>query len=226
MPSQRREVHSFQRVRLQDFGALEIVQGKEESLVVEADADVLPKVYTQVRDDLLILRLGRDWRERLGFGLHTSLSRPRIRYKVKVIDLHELVVAGFARVKVAEFRSEHLSLQLAGSGEVILPSLTAECLRVELAGAGRVQIGGQVCEQAVSLSGVGCYEASKLSTQRTSIELRGAGSATVWAQQELDIEISGLGSVKYVGNPKVTRRIHGPGAIRVPRPLVPQPPAF
>jgi hypothetical protein len=223
MVSESREVHSFQRVRMQDFGVLEIVQGQRESLVVEADGDVLPKVYTQVRDNLLILRLGRDWRERLGLGLHTSLTRPRIRYKLTVKDLHELVVAGFGRVKVGQLRSDHFALQLSGSGEITLHSLTADCLTVELAGAGRIQMAGKVHEQDVSLSGVGCYEASKLTTQRTSIQLRGAASATVWAHDLLNIDISGLGSVDHIGNPKITRRIHGPGAIRIPRPPVPRP---
>jgi hypothetical protein len=223
MASESRDVHSLRRVRMQDFGLLEIAQGDHQSLVVEADLDVLPKVHTHVRGDLLILRLGRDWRERLGLGLHTSLTRPRILYKLTVTDLHELVVAGFARVKVGELRSDHFALQLAGSGQVTLPLLTADCLTVELAGAGRIQIAGQVHEQEVSLSGVGCYEASKLATRRTCIQLRGAGQATVWAHEHLDIDVSGLGSVDYIGNPKVTRRIHGPGGIRVPRPPVPRP---
>ena len=109
MATERREVSNFHRVHMQDFGVLDITQGTQESLTVEADEGALKTIFTEVRDGTLILRVGRDWLERLRWGLHTSLTRPDIRYHLTVKDLTELLVAGFGRVNVGDLAAEKLS---------------------------------------------------------------------------------------------------------------------
>lgn len=118
MATQQREVKDFHQVKMQDFGVLEITQGEQESLIVEADEECLDKIYTKVRDGTLILRVGRSWLERLQAGFHTSLSRPPIRYRVTVKDLSAVLVAGFGRVHVGELATEHLALNLRRWGRL------------------------------------------------------------------------------------------------------------
>ena len=213
MAKEERAVGNFHRVRMQDFGVLEIRQGDTESLIVETDKDTMGKIYTEVRDGELILRVGRGFLERLEVGLQTSLTRPQLRYKLTVKDLSGLIVAGFGRVAVGDLTADRLSVRLAGGGDIVFSSLTADSVDVELTGAGQVEIAGKVKEQAVSLSGAGRYAAGKLESQRASVTISGAGNASVWASEDLDVTLSGVGSVEYYGNPRVKQRTSGLGSI-------------
>jgi hypothetical protein len=214
MATQQREVKGFDRVRMQDFGVLEITQGEQESLVVETDEETMEKVYTEVRDGELILRVGRDFLERLGVGLQTSLTRPQIRYRVTVKDLHGLAVAGFGRADVGQLASGRLAVHLSGGGEISLQSLTADHLQVKLSGAGTISTAGKVSQQEVALSGAGKYAGAELECQKARVSMSGAGSAIVWALEDLDVSISGVGSVEYYGEPQVRQSTSGLGSVR------------
>lgn len=213
MATEEREVSNFHRVRMEDFGILDITQGEQESLTVEADEEALKLIFTEVRDGTLILRVGRDWLERLRMGLHTSLTRPHIQYRLTVKDLTELVIAGFGRANVGDLAAEKLAIHLSGGGDVSFKALTADRLEVKLVGAGRIQTAGKVQQQEVTLSGAGKYAGGKLESQQARVTMSGAGSATVWAVQDLDVTLSGMGSVEYIGSPAVKRTVSGLGSI-------------
>jgi hypothetical protein len=213
MATEEREVSNFHRVRMEDFGLLDITQGEQESLTVEADEEALEVIFTEVRDGRLILRVGRDWLERLRMGLHTSLTRPHIQYHLTVKDLTELVVAGFGRVNIGDLAAEKMAVHLSGAGDVSFKALTGDRLEVKLAGAGRIQAAGKVEKQEVTLSGAGKYAGGKLESQQARVTMTGAGSATVWAVQDLDVILSGMGSVEYIGSPTVKRTVSGLGSI-------------
>jgi hypothetical protein len=213
MAKEERAVSNFHRVRMQDFGVLDIRQGDQELLIVETDEDTMSKIYTEVQDGELILRIGRGFLERLGVGLQTSLTRPRLRYHLTVKELSGLTVAGFGRVEIGDLTAGSFSVRLAGGGDIAFSSLTADSVDVELSGAGQVEIQGKVKEQRVSLSGAGRYAAGKLESQRASVTMSGAGNASVWASEDLDVTLSGVGSVEYYGNPTVKQRTSGLGSI-------------
>jgi len=63
------------------------------------------------------------------------------------------------------------------------------------------------------MSGAGSYSAPKLESRRASVDLRGAGHATVWAVEDLDVTIRGLGSVEYYGSPTVKKNVSGLGSV-------------
>jgi hypothetical protein len=214
MATESREVRNFDRVHLQDFGDLDITQGAQESLTVEADEEILDKIRTTVRDGELILRIGGDWLDRLGALLTTSLTRPHIQYHLTVKHLTALLVSGAARVDVGDLTTGQLTVSLSGAGDVTFKSVTADGLEVKLAGAGRVEVSGKVKQQSVSLSGAGKYAGGKLESQQARVSMSGAGSATLWANQELDATLSGMGSVEYYGDPRVKTSISGLGSIK------------
>lgn len=193
MHVETRQVRGFDRVVLRIdncMNDLELIQGERESLTIEASPDLLPKIETRVRGGELGIRLSVGWWERLGHALATSLTRPRIRYRLEVIDLTSLQVFGFARVSGARLESHSLALRFVG--------------------AGRVELAGQVEDQKISIVGAGHYEATNLQSQRATVHLRGAGQASVWALDELAIDVRGLGNVAYRGKPKVRRNVLAP----------------
>ncbi len=214
MAKEERAVSGFDRVRMQDFGVLDIIQGQEESLTVEADLDVLEKVRTEVRDGELVLRVAGDWLDRIGTALTTGFRDRYLRYHLTVRSLKALLIAGAGRVTVGHLTSGQFVVRLSGAGDVALQSLVADRLEGELTGAGKLAIAGKVQEQQVTLSGAGKYAAQNLESQRAKVTMSGAGSATVWAVQELDVTLSGVGLIEYYGNPEVRQSAAGLGSIK------------
>lgn len=210
--SEVREVSGFERVRLEDFGEVSITQDETESLTVEAAPDVLPRILTRVVDGVLVIRVGRDWLERLLSPLF-GLSTGSIRYRLTVKTLRGLAISGAGRVSVKELQSDDLTLKLSGAGSMSIDALTAGTLRVDLPGAGRIRVAGQVDEQSVKLSGAGAYAAGELRCRAASVRVAGAGAVTVHAAESLDASLSGMGSVRYHGSPRVTQRITGLGQV-------------
>jgi hypothetical protein len=213
LATESREVSNFDRVALRDYGELVIMQGERESLTIEADADILPQIKTEVKNGTLDIRIGGSWMDKLGHALSTSFTRQWIKYNLTVKKLTGLEIAGAIRVNASDLETDRLALKLSGAGQVNIQALSAEVLEVDSPGAGAINIGGKVEEQRIVISGAGSYKAPKLESKRASVDLRGAGHATVWAVENLDVAIRGLGNVEYYGTPTVKKNISGLGTV-------------
>jgi hypothetical protein len=210
--SETREVRDFDQVRLEDYGELVITQGDEEALTIEASADMMSRIVSEVRDGRLTLRIGRDWLERI-LSPFIKLSIQPIRFRLTVRRLVDLGVFGAASVDLPSLQTESLALTMSGAGEIKLPLLTAESLAVNLPGAGRISVAGQVGKQSLKLSGAGSYQAGDLHSASADVRITGAGTATVWVDNDLDVNLSGLGKVQYYGAPNVKQFVTGLGRV-------------
>jgi hypothetical protein len=104
-------------------------------------------------------------------------------------------------------------VSLQGAGSIELPSLTAETLKVNFGGTGRLDIGGEVWSQSILLTGAGNYVAPRLLCAQATVEIRGAGKATVWVQDQLQVAIRGVGSVDYYGTAELRSSKSGVGSV-------------
>lgn len=179
-----RNVSGFEEVELGGIGNLSIEQTGSESLSVEAEEDVLPKIRTEVVGKRLII----------GFEPNATVHTTEpINYKLTVEDLNALEVSGPANVEAEGIGTDRLA--------------------VTIGGAGNVKTGGEADEQEIEISGAGNYRAEGLESKEVNIHIAGSGSAIVNASEELDARISGIGSVEYIGDPTVEQDISGVGRV-------------
>jgi len=211
--TESREVSNFDRVFLRDYGELVITQDEEESLTIEAHPDILPKIKTEVKDGRLVIKISGSWLDKLGDALSTSFTRQVIKYNLTVKKLIGLEITGAVSAKASNLETDRLALKLSGAGQVNIEALSAEVLEVDMPGACAINVSGKVGEQRIVLSGAGSYKAPKLESKRASVDLRGAGKATVWAVEDLDVAIRGIGSVEYYGTPTVKKSVAGIGTV-------------
>lgn len=183
--TQERSVSDFDAIELRGVGALTVSQTGTESLVIEADDNLLEHLTTEVRDRRLILGT------RKGVNLHARLP---LRYRVTVRELRGLDVSGSGSIEASDIATTHIIVAISGSGSIT--------------------IAGQGERQELAISGSGNYDAADFATATTAISVSGSGSAIVHARDTLDIAISGSGRVEYLGEPAITRRISGSGTIR------------
>jgi hypothetical protein len=76
-----------------------------------------------------------------------------------------------------------------------------------------VTVAGSVRTQRIELDGTGTYRATDLACAEADVRLDGVGTVAVRVHDRLDVEIGGAGDVVYVGEPTVTQRITGIGAV-------------
>ena len=183
--SEARDVSGFNEVELKGVGNLSLEQTGSESLTVEAEEDVLPKIRTEVENKRLIISPERN----------TSINTTKpINYKLTVKDLN--------------------TLEVSGSGNVEAKDINTDELAVTIGGAGDVEIRGSADSQEVEISGSGEYRAGDLESKEATIDVRGSGLATVNVSDELEAEVSGSGSVEYIGDPMVQQEVSGAGEVR------------
>jgi hypothetical protein len=182
--SESRDVSGFDEVELRGVGNLSIEQTGGESLTVEAEEDILPKLMTEVVNGRLII----------GPEPGTTVrADEQINYELTVENLNALEVSGAASVEADGIDTDRLA--------------------VTVGGAGTITTGGDADEQEVSVSGSGVYRAEDLESREAKISVAGAGSAVVNASEGLEADVSGAGSVEYVGDPTVERDVSGAGRI-------------
>lgn len=208
--TETRDVHDFEKVslRVQNIqNDLVIQQGERESLVIEANPDLLSRVKTVVRDGELSIWIVGSWSDLIKEALSTSLTRQRIQYTLTVRVLNALDVAGIAHVESAGLATDRLALRFTGPGSVRIARLHARLLEVDLAGPGKVELAGEVDEQRLTIKAIGFYYAPQLESKKAVVRLDGPGQARVWVEHSLDATINGPGRLEYYGAPRVRQNI-------------------
>ena len=186
--TEQRDVSGFDRVSFEGFGKLIITHGSEESLTIEAEDNILPKIETNVRGGTLEI------------GFDTTSWQDIIR-PTKSITFT-------LTVKTLE------GIALSGAGSIEANDVDTERFDVELSGAGSIELSGFTEAQEINVSGAGSYDGGELQSERIDVNISGAGSATVWATESLDVNISGVGNISYYGDPLVREVITGLGNLR------------
>lgn len=210
---EERAVKDFNRVRWTGHGELVIQQGDRESLTIETDVDLMPKIISEVEHGQLELGRGGTWKDQLSFALETSLTRKPIYYRLTVREISELEIRGAGTILIQGISTDNLYLKASGANRIRSESLAVDSLEVDLPVGGLVEMDGLVFEQFVSLKGPSSYRAQSLKSHRTRIEIHGPGEAVVNVGDELDVLVRGLGSVKYIGSPKIYKKLSGLGSL-------------
>ena len=108
-----------------------------------------------------------------------------------------------------------LSLLLMGNGQIKSWNLDYGVVKARiLSGSGDIFLGG-VCRTAdLSITGRGEIQAHKLKARDVKCQTTGNVNIGCFAESKLDVYITGRGHVYYKGEPRITKKIVGPGKIR------------
>lgn len=191
--SENREVSGFSQVEFSGSGEAQITQGDRESLIIEADDNIMPYLTSQVVNGTL----------KLGLKPGTSISTSRgIHYTLTVKSLNQIVTSGSLNVSTGALNADSLAFHTSGSGNVSAASAQAKTITVSTSGSGNVEVkGGKADTISASLSGSGNLNAPALESQSAHITTSGSGKATVWVKSLLDGSTSGSGDINYYGSP-------------------------
>jgi Putative auto-transporter adhesin, head GIN domain len=193
--SENRPVNGVHRVSLENQGDLTIEIGDTENLVVEAEANLLPYIETQVIGGELVIRTKNN------IDLQ---NREPIRYHLTAKQVDALRITSSGNITAPELQAQSFSINISSSGDMNIAALSADRLTVGISSSGNVTInGGEVPELNVRISSSGDFSAENMETQSASIAISSSGDATVRVSGQLNANISSSGNVYYYGNPQL-----------------------
>lgn len=220
-----RSIDDVSRIELGTIGVLFIEVGDKMALEVEAQANLLEYIVTDVRRNRLEIFTER------GYQLRPT---KQIEYHLTVMNLDALIISSSGDVVVgdlttavlvievessgdlemAPLQCPDLEIYISSSGDVMIDRWDGRSLRAELSSSGDLEIGGGTTEeQDVELSSSGDYKARRLDSKTARVRVSSSGDALVRVSDELYARTSSSGDIIYYGNPEVDARSTSSGDI-------------
>lgn len=196
------QLSPFSKIETNGGFEIELVQGSEESITIEASKSDLEYLKTDVKNG------------KLSVWVDKTLQLNKFKLTIRFKNIEEIVVNGGVSLKSKnDIRCDYLKIKVFGGAEIKLP-VFSQTIDVALSGGTSADFNGKVTNSIFTLNGAGKIDAEKLVSDSVKIEIAGAGYAVVYASKSIDASISGVGSIQYTGNPaKVKSEIAGIGTI-------------
>ncbi len=190
--TETRKLNKFEGVKSSGSIDVEVINHENQSVKVEADDNILPLLITEVEDGVL------------NIYFKNNLSFRKINAKVYVSAplLHRIIVSGSGSIVSKDTLKdvEQIELTVSGSGD-ISAFVDAPTIITNNSGSGTIDLQGRTKVYDCSISGSGDINCKKLLSENTMVNIRGSGTAHVYASVKLIAKISGSGDIYFSGNP-------------------------
>ncbi len=235
-----RNISDFSSIELVCSADLFITQGNTQSVVVEADEELMSHLFTEVVNGTLKVYI-KKYRKNIhvakvyvtvpnlekvslvGSGDMTFTEVFKTKdFKIKIVgsgDLNapldaknvEVSIAGSGDVKLSGIKGD-FQINVGGSGDTYAKDLQLNNCDLSVAGSGDINLEGSSSKLVVSIAGSGDIEAENFKAVDVHAKVAGSGDIKVTAVESLSGSIVGSGSIYYYGNPsKATVNTVGSG---------------
>lgn len=200
---EERKISSFDEIQISSAFEVYLKQGNEETLVLEADQNLMEHIKTEVVAGKLKIYIKKTIRRYDELNVYLTFK------EIESIDISGAVeIEGQNSMKFDE-----LEIEASGASEIEL-DLTANSLKMDISGASETELTGKAEEVKIECSGASDFDAPDLEVEHMSIDASGASNAKVYVNKTLNIDASGASTVKYKGNPTIESDISGAGTLR------------
>ena len=129
--SETRDAMGFSSIALLGIGTVDLRQTGNDSLVVEAEDNLLPLLSTRIENGTLKLGVKPN--------VIVTPTRPVI-FHVTVAHIDALDVAGSGKIRAGALKAEGFRASISGSGDVQVDALAAPKLVSQISGSGGMKI--------------------------------------------------------------------------------------
>jgi len=198
-----REISSFDAIDVGGAFNVILTQGNTESLIIEADENLLPIIRTSVNGRTLRITTEENIRNSKALNLFINFK-----------DIDKLDISGACNLECTnELSFSTLKIEASGASDIDL-DLTAEILLCDYSGASEINLTGKVRECEFEVSGASEIDAYDLVAEEIELRASGASEAKLHATESLRIRASGASSVRYMGDPIVDSNVSGAGSVK------------
>jgi Putative auto-transporter adhesin, head GIN domain len=183
--TETRAIGSFDRIDISGgFQLIELKEGSEESVRIEASGVALDKIETDIVGNTLRIRMKRG-----------SYNDTRIKMLVTYKQLDEVSNSGSSDIEALNtIKGPRFSLNSSGSGD-FRGDFDVEKLTLSISGSSDMTLRGQARRQSIAISGSGDIDAAKLTGSEASVAISGSGDVVLGVNGPVRTAISGSGTV-------------------------------
>lgn len=201
-----RDVPSFTEVALKGSVDVDIVVGKDRSVRVVADDDIIEHIETEVNNGRLEVKLDN----------HSHRNIKKMHVYVTVPSLEAAAIYGSGDMKITGGIDGDFEFDIYGSGDASIDDLNVQELDLSIKGSGDLEIDGTCGSLDVSIKGSGNVEGRGLKCSDVEASIMGSGDVAIHASEKIDATVKGSGDIDVYGNPdKVRTRVRGSGDINM-----------
>ena len=203
-----REVSDYTSLLSKGSINIQIAYGNSNSIVVEADENLLPYIETTVENGKLTIQSKKNVNLK-------SNSKMVIYVSMTKINSLQLSGSGNINGEGAFSNSYKTDIAISGSGNIKLSFDSFKDLGLSLSGSGNMDLKGKEANNiTAAISGSGNIECSDISSNDVDAKISGSGNIKVYANKSIDAKISGSGNVYYRGTASnITSKIAGSGKL-------------
>lgn len=203
-----REMSNFTSLFSQGPMDVKITYGNSNSIVIDADENLLPYIETTVENGKLFIKSRKNANLR---------SRSKIIVNVSMTKINSLQLSGSGNIDGdGSFTNDgKTNIAVSGSGNLELRFDTFNDMDLAISGSGNIDLKGNATNTLTArVSGSGNIDCSNLSSKDVVAQISGSGNIKVDANNSIDAKISGSGNVYYKGEAqKITSKVAGSGKV-------------
>ncbi|MEQ1805686.1 MAG: DUF2807 domain-containing protein [Burkholderiaceae bacterium] len=202
MISEKRDVGAFRNLKLSTGARVVIRQGKDYSVEVEAEEDVLPMLETYVEDGTLVVEDVKHFKS------------PSAVVVITIRGVAHIGTTGSVAVLAEELSLPTLALSMGGTSAMHLRNSSIAKLNAALGGSSVFKVSGAAGDFSLNLGGSSSVRAAELAAKRVSVTGGGSSQAVVWASESLGIALGGSAGVSYYGAARPAQVTSGSATVK------------
>lgn len=201
-----RSTSEYDEIAVAGSFRVDLVAGKEGTITLEGDENLLEYVKTEVDGNQLKIQIDKNVSFKNG---HRQIS---ITIPFEKISKVSFTGSGDIETKNS-INAENFEINFAGSGDGNF-EVNSPNLKVALAGSGDLNVTGTSTNLIAKVAGSGDLDCSKLEAQNAEATVAGSGDLKVNCTNKLTARVAGSGDISYKGKPEsVDKKVNGSGDI-------------
>jgi hypothetical protein len=181
--SETRDVPAFTGLELHGSANVIITVGKEQSVTVEVDDNLMEIITTEVKDNELVIGSEESYSTRIG-----------VNVTIQVPELKSVAVSGSGNATLKEANGQSLDVRVEGSGNA-MASGDVENLTVSTSGSGNAKL-SELTAKNVSARVSGSGNVRVHATETLEATVNGSGDVRYIGSPQVTKKVSGSGSVR------------------------------
>ena len=184
LKSETRQVDNFTRIKMVGAFDVFVTVGKEQSITLTFDDNLLDNILTEVQGKTLILESEESYS-----------SRKNCKIEITVPELEYVKLSGSGDIVVSELNSDMFEYELSGSGDLTAEGKVKD-LEINLSGSGDIDTHKLIAEDVYAkISGSG--DIKVYASNRFDGKVSGSGDIVYYGNPKYtDKKVSGSGSIR------------------------------
>ena len=198
-----RDLAEFHAIEAGGAFHITIKQGEPQSLIIEADDNIMPTIITDVK------------KGELEISNKNSISNPtKLNITIVVANIDDIDISGACTIKSIGFLSSNeMEFECSGASNANL-QLKCRKLSLDFSGASKGVFEGVTKELAIDASGASNVDCNQMNADIVSADASGASTISFSANKIINIDASGASTINYTSN-GATLEIETSGAANV-----------